>query len=196
MKHPKYMTRTELEETFSKLISIAGQHALKEFVEQWDLSEGILDEFNFRSTAKDIKVQRWKSTRTKFIKMYLERVRELRKDNRIDHTLLGVLAELATYIHFEDNVLRDDSGKPMTQKELSKALNIELRTLQRYFKKLQDEKILHKKKNPDDKKSNMYYLSAHLFYMGTYIKQDLKEAENELLKKEKERLKEEKKNKQ
>lgn len=173
-KSPLEMDQFELREVIQTLFRLGGRPAVISYLEQWDAIE-LLDKLKLEIKADIVGKARWKSTKTKFVKIYTKELSRLRSEGLIDYTLLGIATELTTFTNYEDNVLRNDKGKPLGQKEIAKEIGMPESTLKRHFKKLFDIGIIMKKQNPKNKSKNIYYLNPELFYMGVLIDSDLKQ---------------------
>lgn len=196
-KNPKFMTDVELENTISQINILHGKYGVMEYLEQWDMPIEILDRFSLFSKVKLIDRVDWKGKRAEFVKVYMTELRKLYNSDKIDLTLLGMTTALTMFIGYEDNVLRDEEGKPLTQKEIAKRLKISPETIKRYFKILEELDVLLKRKSPNDRRNNEYLLSPEIFYKGVKMNKDKKEyfikrrekkKENEKLKKENENV--------
>lgn len=191
------MTDVELENTISQINILHGKYGVMEYLEQWDMPIEILDRFSLFSKVKLIDRVDWKGKRAEFVKVYMTELRKLYNSDKIDLTLLGMTTALTMFIGYEDNVLRDEEGKPLTQKEIAKRLKISPETIKRYFKILEELDVLLKRKSPNDRRNNEYLLSPEIFYKGVKMNKDKKEyfikrrekkKENEKLKKENENV--------
>jgi Fic family protein len=159
-----------------EIYDTVGKRAVMDYLESID-HEDELYEIEIWGYVKDTSKVQWKSSRTKFTKMYDDEVKRLIANGKMDYQKLGFLCHLMMYASFEGNVLMIDekNNTYMTQKDMIDVTGISESTIKRYIKELIKEEILYEKKHPEDQRKRIYFINPNIFYKGKKINKNTKE---------------------
>lgn len=117
----------------------------------------------------DKEMVRWKSTKTVFIKMYIEYCKNLVIKREIDVTDYGFLMELSLFLNYEDNTLVNEDGKYMSFKEILEFTGVERTKAIRIMSKLKKFGLLHAIPHFKDKRKSVYYINPNVVFKGIKI---------------------------
>lgn len=168
------------------ILNTALQNEINELADKYDIPPEVLEGIIVNLYVKDNTKTTWKGGKTKFVKAFVEEVIMLIEKDELDWEDLGFLLYLsAKFTNYEDNILRNEDGFYISQKEIiniihtNKKKNSSKQYISRKLRDLENKKLLFATKNPKNKREKIYYLTPHLFYKGKLIDDNMK---NNLLK--------------
>lgn len=178
MLNPHNMSRSEMMYTLKRMLSAQNRATIRSFKEQWDLPDEALEGYSISDPfIKDTLMVQFKSSNTKFAKLYYEEIYEMFRLDEIKPLDVGYLILLANFIDFQDNSIKNEDGTYMSKSDMKKALKASESTVERFVQRMIEQKIMFCKKNPADKKrrKNRYYINPHIIFKGKQIDKRVKE---------------------
>lgn len=104
------------------------------------------------------------NTDEQFVKVYYKKMFELSRS--LSGTEMQFVNYLMQYIRYESGLLAYDNGRPLTKKTISKELEKDIRTIERWFLTLINREVV---KKVDDE----FYINPFLFMRGKRISKTL-----------------------
>jgi DNA-binding MarR family transcriptional regulator len=166
--------KQELMGTLRKIIQFAGQNALVDHLTDNELQ--LLTDFDWNIFVKDNSKVEWRS-KSKFVKLFDVQMYNLFNKKILNVDDIGFLTVLSTFINYEDNSLRNKDKKHtyMAQSDIMNIMHWDRKRTYQRINKLIKNKIIHKKKQDEDKRKYKYYINPNLIYRGKKIDKDIKE---------------------
>ncbi|MCT4508649.1 MAG: hypothetical protein N4A48_07790 [Tepidibacter sp.] len=101
-----------------------------------------------------------------FYQIYPSLIDDIKTNDGLSLTELGIISALSTHIGYEDNLLCKSNGNPLRKKDLSEILEIGHNAVDKYMSSLVKKGVLAKVKV---KRSVHYYMNPHIYFKGNRI---------------------------
>ncbi len=132
------------------------------------------EDLSVKLHIKDNSKVKWKS-KSHFVKLFIVELKTLLKQNKLNVEKTGFVTILASYIDFQDNSLRNDSGDYLSQKDIIEITGFGRKKVSQLLKELIEDEILISTYQKEDSRKKRYYINPNLFYRGTDIHKTVKE---------------------
>ena len=154
---------------------------LDEISDKYDIPIEKVENLAIRLYVSDTSKSQWKSTKTKFIKLFEKEIKILFDKKVISFQELGFLTFLGIYFTtFEDNSLRNEDGTKCTQTDIVKLCGMSKGTVSKIMKKLIDKKLIFERKHKEVLNAKEYYISPYILYRGVKMDNKIKNKLNEI----------------
>lgn len=158
--------RNLLQEVFSEYIDTNKEIKIKN-----EIMENILEEYrdegiNITLFVKDTQIQDWKP-REHFTKIYYGELKYIKEVIGLNQSEKNLLINMSEFLMWETNLLIDEeSGVPLTQKELLSKLDVSKPNFIKLIKSLTEKRLIlpisHNRKK-------YYIINPHIMYNGKKI---------------------------
>jgi hypothetical protein len=101
------------------------------------------DSLVYKISVEDLQKKQWRY-KEHFTKVFDFEFTHLKEYYSLDRKLTHFLKDLSEFLMWETNLLVDDEDNPLNQTKIAEALEINVRTVQRNMKELEERKIIHK----------------------------------------------------
>lgn len=165
------LTAKMLQEMLVKTV----QNELEEIPDKYNKEPDELENMEVTIYVKEKERELHKGGRTLFMKVYEKETKLLFKNKVVDFKEFGFLTFLGSlFTSYEDNVLKNKDGTPMTQKDIVEASGMTRATISPLLKKLIEKKLLVEEIHSEITNGKMYYLNPMVFYKGTLMSEKRK----------------------
>lgn len=170
----------QLSRMVHEILSATLKNELDEISDKYNIPIDKVEKMAISLYVKDASKSQWKSTKSKFVKIFDKETKLLLEKGVINWQELGFLTFLALqFTTYEDNCLRNEDGSLCTQKDIiSKSISTKP-TVSRMMVSLVKKRILFEKPHDNVKNGKKYFISPYLFYRGRLMSNDLKTKLNE-----------------
>jgi hypothetical protein len=156
------------------------EHIRRMFIEMAE-SQGMdwkaIDNVQFSMLVNDNNLSSWKS-KSHFTKMFHNEVLKAVKKGLLNIEELGFVTLLATYMDYQDNMLKHKNGEYISQKDMVQLTGYSKRKVINMLNKLKTNQIIYDHEDVNDKRKKMYSLDPNLFFKGKEIDVELKKIYN------------------
>lgn len=166
------LDRDKLKYKLAEIKEELGMRGVNEFLNQQGIESKDLD-FSISGTfVYDRKKVPWKPN-VQFIKVFKLELDKLTTKKDITLDILGLIKLFEKYIGYEDNILYNDKGDYMSQKDIMQLTGLGRKKVSDMINVLTKHKVLFKFPHGEDKRKNIYYGNPNLFYRGGKIDKDV-----------------------
>jgi len=122
-------------------------------------------DMNYSVFVKDTMKSDWQNE-AHFFKVFYDEIDYAMSKYNIKQNDIDFLLRLGRYLKWEMNIIVDECDSPLNQKELAKALNVSIRTLQRNLVPLIENKLIY---NIEYGRNNFYLVNPYVMFIGKNI---------------------------
>lgn len=166
---------SELSMKLKKIIDNEMPYLLQQITDGY-FPEEIIENIMVSTFVKDLSKVLWKSTKSKFTKLYKKELLRIVNDKLLNDRQLGQLTKLSLCIRYEDNILRNPDDSYMSQKDIIEFLDTSKTRVYELLKVLKANQLIYDSPNPKNKNYSIYYLTPELFYEGAVIHKSIKDS--------------------
>jgi DNA-binding MarR family transcriptional regulator len=146
------------------------KNELDEFADKYDIPVEEIEKLAVSLYVKDTSKTQWKSSNTKFVKLFKKEIEMLYDNQIINCNELGFMTMLSIkFGNFEDIALRNNNGSYCTQKDIIKESGLSKSTVSKMLKGLIHKKIIFERKHDSILNAKCYSISPYLLYQGKNI---------------------------
>jgi hypothetical protein len=122
-------------------------------------------DMNYCVFVKDTMKSDWQNE-AHFFKVFYDEIDYAMSKYKLKQNDIDFLLRLGRYLKWEMNLIVDESDSPLNQKELAKALNMNIRTLQRSLIPLIENKLIY---SIEYGRNNFYLVNPYVMFIGKNI---------------------------
>lgn len=164
-----------------EIIAMKLKSELDELADKYDIPVEKVENMAIRLYVHDTSKVQWKSSNTKFIKLFEKEIKILFEKRVINFQELGFLTFLGVYFtNYEDNSLRNDDGSKCTQTDIVNKSGMGKSNVSKILKKLIEKKLIFERKHKEVINAKEYYISPYILYRGVKMDKKIRDKLNEI----------------
>lgn len=151
------------------------KNELDEFSDKYNVPVEEIEKLAVSLYVNDTSKSQWKSSKTKFVKLFKKEIEMLYDNGIISLNEMGFMTLLSIkFGEFEDIALRNKDGSYCTQKDIIESVGKSKATVSKTLRNLIDKNIIFEREHDSILNAKCYSISPYLLYQGKNIDNKLK----------------------
>lgn len=140
-KKAKKVLDTAFEKDVNPFKDINAKEQVVEYIKT--VLKPVNEELIYKISVDDPETKHWRH-REHFVKVFQFEIKHLTEYYSLPRGEKHFLMDLGEFLMWQTNLLVDEEDNPLNQKQIAERLNINVRTVQRNMKSLEERNIIHK----------------------------------------------------